>query len=51
MTCGFALGSFYQYGPGSLALSYDAAPILLGFVLRISIAGRVVIAFSRRNAE
>jgi hypothetical protein len=37
--------------PESLALSYDAALILLGFVLLIIIAGRVIIAFSRRNAE
>jgi ABC-type phosphate transport system permease subunit len=37
--------------PESLALSYDAARILLGFVLLIIIAGRVIIAFSRRNAE
>jgi len=32
-------------------LSYDAALILLVFVLAIIIVGRVIIAFSRRNAE
>jgi hypothetical protein len=50
MTSGFA-PYFHQYGPGPLAPSYDAALILLGLVLLISIAGRVVIAFSRSNAE
>jgi phosphate transport system permease protein len=37
--------------PAQEYLSYDAALILLVFVLAIIIMGRVIIAFSRRNAE
>jgi phosphate transport system permease protein len=47
----YPIFSFYQYGPASRDLSYDAALILLVFVLLIIIAGRVIIARSRRNAE
>ena len=32
-------------------LSYDAALLLLVFVLLIIIAGRVIVAISRRHAE
>jgi phosphate transport system permease protein len=32
-------------------LAYDAALLLLIFVLLVIIAGRVVVAYSRRNAE
>ncbi|HEY7143417.1 MAG TPA: ABC transporter permease subunit [Streptosporangiaceae bacterium] len=37
--------------PALQVLSYDAALLLFVFVLLIIIAGRVIIAFSRRNAE
>jgi phosphate transport system permease protein len=37
--------------PAQQYLSYDAALILLVFVLLIILAGRVIIAISRRNAE
>ena len=37
--------------PAQVNLSYDAALILLVFVLLIILAGRVIIAISRRNAE
>jgi phosphate transport system permease protein len=47
----YPIFSFYQYGPESRDLSYDAALILLVIVLVIIIAGRVIIARSRRNAE
>ncbi|HEX3924972.1 MAG TPA: ABC transporter permease subunit [Streptosporangiaceae bacterium] len=47
----YPIFSFYQYGKASQDLSYDAALLLLVFVLLIIIAGRVIIAFSRRNAE
>jgi len=47
----YPIFSFYQYGSASVALSYDAALILLVLVLILIILGRVVIAFSRRNAE
>jgi phosphate transport system permease protein len=47
----YPIFSFYQYGPKSRDLSYDAALILLVFVLLIIILGRVIIARSRRNAE
>lgn len=47
----YPIFSFYQYGKASQDLSYDAAFILLVFVLLIIIAGRVIIARSRRNAE
>lgn len=47
----YPIFSFYQYGPASRDLSYDAALILLVIVLAIIIAGRVIIARSRRHAE
>ena len=47
----YPIFSFYQYGSASVALSYDAALILLVLVLILIILGRVVIAYSRRNAE
>jgi phosphate transport system permease protein len=47
----YPIFSFYQYGPASVALSYDSALILLVFVLILIILGRVVIAVSRRHAE
>lgn len=47
----YPIFSFYQYGKESQDLSYDAAFLLLLFVLLIIILGRVVIAFSRRHAE
>ena len=37
--------------PAQVVLSYDAALLLFVFVLLIIIAGRVIIAYSRRNAE
>jgi phosphate transport system permease protein len=36
---------------GLQVLSYDAALLLLVFVLLIIIVGRVIISISRRNAE
>jgi phosphate transport system permease protein len=47
----YPIFSFYQYGKESQDLSYDAALILLVFVLLIIVAGRVIIARSRRHAE
>lgn len=47
----YPIWSFYQYGPKSQDLSYDSAFLLLVFVLILIIAGRIIIAFSRRNAE
>jgi phosphate transport system permease protein len=47
----YPIFSFYQYGPASQQLSYDSAFILLVFVLVLIIAGRVIIARSRRHAE
>jgi phosphate transport system permease protein len=47
----YPIFSFYQYGSASVALSYDAALILLVLVLILIVLGRVVIAISRRNAE
>jgi phosphate transport system permease protein len=47
----YPIFSFYQYGSASVALSYDAALILLVIVLILIILGRVVIAISRRHAE
>jgi phosphate transport system permease protein len=47
----YPIFSFYQYGPASKAISYDAALILLVFVLLIILAGRTIIAVSRRNSE
>ena len=37
--------------PAQVTLGYDAALLLLVFVLLIIILGRVVVAFSRRNTE
>jgi phosphate transport system permease protein len=47
----YPIFSFYQYGKVSRDLSYDAALILLIFVLLIIGLGRAVIAWSRRHAE
>jgi phosphate transport system permease protein len=47
----YPIWSFYQYSPTAQQLSYDAAFLLFVFVLLIIIAGRVVVAISRRNAE
>ena len=48
----FPIWSFYQSpNSASVDLSYDAAFLLLIFVLLIIIAGRVIIWRSRRNAE
>jgi phosphate transport system permease protein len=47
----YPIFSFYQYGAQSVALSYDAALILLVIVLIFIILGRVVITVSRRHAE
>jgi len=47
----YPIFSFYQYGKESQDLSYDAALILLVFVLLIIVAGRVIIARSRRHSE
>jgi len=44
--------NFWDVGsPSALALAYDAALVLLVFVLLIIIAGRVITAVSRRNSE
>jgi phosphate transport system permease protein len=47
----YPIFSFYQYGPASQDLSYDAALILLVFVLLIILIGRFIIARARRNSE
>ena len=48
----YAVFNFWDIGtPSGLALAYDAALILLVFVLVIIILGRVIVAFSRRNTE
>jgi phosphate transport system permease protein len=48
----YPIFTFYQSTTqASVQLSYDAAFLLLVFVLILIIAGRVVIAISRRNAE
>jgi phosphate transport system permease protein len=47
----YPIFSFYQYGQTSRDLSYDAALILLVFVLLIILLGRLIIWRSRRNAE
>ena len=47
----YPIFSFYQYGSQSQDLSYDAALLLLAFVLLIIVAGRVIIARSRRHSE
>jgi phosphate transport system permease protein len=47
----YPIWSFYQYGPKSVALSYDSAFLLLLLVLILILAGRVVIWRSRRHAD
>jgi phosphate transport system permease protein len=48
----YAIFSFWDLGSKqSLALSYDAALILLVFVLVLIILGRLVVAIARRNTE
>ncbi len=48
----YAIWNFWDVGTKSgLILSYDAALILLVFVLLIIFLGRVIVAFSRRNSE
>ena len=48
----YAIWSFWDLGTkSSLALSYDAALLLLVFVLLLILIGRALVAFSRRNAE
>jgi phosphate transport system permease protein len=48
----YAVFNFWDIGtPTGLALAYDAALILLVFVLVIIILGRVIVAVSRRNTE
>jgi phosphate transport system permease protein len=48
----YAIFTFWDSGTSSgLVLSYDAALILLVFVLLIIVAGRAVIAVARRNSE
>jgi phosphate transport system permease protein len=48
----YAVFSFWDIGtPSGLALAYDAALILLVFVLVIIVLGRVIVAMSRRNTE
>ena len=48
----YAVFNFWDIGtPSGLALAYDAALILLVFVLVIIVLGRVIVAFSRRNTE
>jgi phosphate transport system permease protein len=42
---------YFSPYPAQVTLAYDAALLLLIFVLLIIIAGRVVVAFSRRNTE
>jgi phosphate transport system permease protein len=47
----YPIWSFYQYSKQSVILSYDAALLLLVFILILILIGRVVIAVSRRHAE
>jgi len=48
----YAVFSFWDVGTTSgRILAYDAAFILLVFVLLIIILGRVIVAYSRRNTE
>jgi phosphate transport system permease protein len=48
----YAVFNFWDIGtPSGLTLAYDAALILLVFVLVIIILGRVIVAISRRNTE
>jgi len=42
---------YFSPYPAQVTLAYDAALLLLVFVLLIIILGRVVVAFSRRNTE
>jgi len=42
---------YFSPYPAQVQLAYDAALLLLIFVLLIIIAGRVVVAYSRRNSE
>ena len=42
---------YFSPYPAQVALAYDAALLLLVFVLLIIVLGRVVVAFSRRNTE
>jgi phosphate transport system permease protein len=48
----YAVWNFWDLGtPSSLTLAYDAALILLVFVLILILLGRIIVAISRRNAE
>jgi len=47
----YPIWSFFQYGPASVALSYDSAFLLLILVLLLIVAGRIIIWRSRRHAE
>jgi phosphate transport system permease protein len=48
----YAIFNFWDLGtPGAVALSYDAALILLVFVFLLIVVGRVIVAYSRRHAE
>jgi phosphate transport system permease protein len=48
----YAIFSFFDIdSKPSVALAYDAALILLVFVLVLILLGRVIVAYSRRNAE
>jgi phosphate transport system permease protein len=48
----YPIFSFYNLpDPGAKVLSYDAALLLLVFVLLVIVAGRVIVAWSRRHAE
>jgi phosphate transport system permease protein len=47
----YPIFSFFQFGKASVILSYDAALILLVFVLLIILIGRFIIARARRNSE
>ena len=42
---------YFSPYPAQVDLAYDAALLLLIFVLLIIISGRVVVAYSRRNSE
>jgi len=42
---------YFSPYPAQVTLAYDAALLLLAFVLLIIILGRIVVAFSRRNTE
>jgi phosphate transport system permease protein len=48
----YAIFNFWDLGTKTAVdLSYDAALILLVFVFLLIVLGRVIVAFSRRNAE